>query len=169
VDEMNLHRAIHGVGAIAVLHPASATRPEDVYDLAIATFAYNRSTGVVGGLLESYAALLDCAELPEEALELGIPLQLVRGQSLDVDAANRLLQKADLILVRTPRTTRPILEGIPGLKPPHGAIWGALNHLAEDSRMRALDEVIQGVAFLRTPRNPEGTTVLADLLKRMSA
>lgn len=162
---IQLNSAIHGLAAFVESRPFGGQTHEDLYELAVGTFAYNRASGVPSGLLSSYSALNDCGQLPEEARDRGISEEMTSGQRLDMQSLCRIIGPADLIVARDPWRIRAVLDGLKGLNLDH-KLWVAVPFPKDDVPLRALDTVVACLTWLQG-RAKDGEPRLAELLRRM--
>lgn len=120
---VTFHPAVHGLGAFIAIEPSSQDHGP-IVEIAIGLFAYNKKTGVITRLLESYSSLQDpgMAIPAEGTAQHGITNMLADGQQLDLATANRILDRADLIVVSSLQDDRHRLEAYAGLNL-KGKIW----------------------------------------------
>jgi DNA polymerase-3 subunit epsilon len=89
-----------------------STRYDEVVELAIALFAFDRSTGEIRGILDEYAGLRDPGRpIPAGAAGVhGIRDCDVKGKRLDDEQVLRLMDRAEFLVAHNESFDRPFVE-----------------------------------------------------------
>lgn len=89
-----------------------STRSDEVVELAIALFAFDRTTGDIKGVVEEYSGLRDPGRpIPAEATRVhGIRDCDVRGKCLDDGQVLKLINQAEFLVAHNASYDRPFVE-----------------------------------------------------------
>lgn len=162
------------------------TKKDQIIELGIATFYYNRGTGEIYKLGGKYSYFQDPGTpIPSLITELtGITDEMVRGQSIDVDEIQRIFDNVALIVAHNAAFDRPFLERLDdsfGSKPwactvvdvpwrLEGIRGSKLEYIGVEfgyffDAHRALEDCLAGVTILSRPLPKSGSLVMAKLLE----
>lgn len=101
------------VGAVLDVETTGLRHGEDsIIEIAIRLFGFNRATGEVLGLLDSYTSFQDPGRpLSPEIIQLtGITDELLKGHKIDWNQVNKVLDRAHVIIAHNARFDRPFVD-----------------------------------------------------------
>lgn len=89
-----------------------STRSDEVVELAIALFAFDRDTGEIKGIVDEYSGLRDPGRpIPGSATGVhGIRDCDVKGKRLDDEQVLRLMDRAEFLVAHNESFDRPFVE-----------------------------------------------------------
>lgn len=113
------------VGAIVDVETTGLRQSEDsIIEIAIRLFTFNRSTGEILELQESYSSFQDPGHpLSPEIIQLtGITDELLKGHNIDWKKVNELIEKVHIVVAHNARFDRPFVDKLSEIS--QQKVWG---------------------------------------------
>lgn len=175
------------VGAVLDVETTGLKQNEDsIIEIAIRLFLFNRSSGEILSLLESYSSFQDPGKplAPEITQLTGITDEMLKGHQINWSEVDQLLDKAQIIISHNARFDRPFVDRFSELS--RHKIWGCslkqinwsqqgymssklellnIYHGFFTDSHRALNDVDALLYLLSLPREREQSPYLAEILE----
>ncbi len=189
----SINPAVHGIAAMLDTETTGLDPETDaIVELAVALFVFNRTTGAIGGILESYTGLQDPGRpIPQEATAVNnISDNMVAGEVLDLGTIDRMLGRAEFVVAHNAKFDRAFVEKLPGLHSLARKRWACSremvdwrgvhghesrhlvdlcrSHKVQHSAHRALGDVVATIELLGLLAPASGRPFFAEILARMA-